>query len=243
MDTKKRVFRYLTYDQLKGVGIFWLVMTMINILATIVAFSTKSNLILGPMLIDEQVITFAGSNIFSAYIFFIIYGIVMYYESFTLVGGFGVARKNFYLNVIVNNIIVVLLSSIIQIVLMKIDNYAISKLGFEPMVDFGLFNMNDNIILNILLLSFIFLVFVSMTNLLGVMQYRFGYKLWIGLGIFLLVSQATINFIGRIFGSFMNIILDSNFELTNHLILGVGSLIILLAYSIGFIFIRRVNIK
>ena len=230
MDTKKRVFRYLTYDQLKGVGIFWLVMTMINILATIVAFSTKSNLILGPMLIDEQVITFAGSNIFSAYIFFIIYGIVMYYESFTLVGGFGVARKNFYLNVIVNNIIVVLLSSIIQIV--KIDNYAISKLGFEPMVDFGLFNMNDNIILNILLLSFIFLVFVSMTNLLGVMQYRFGYKLWIGLGIFLLVSQATINFIGRIFGSFMNIILDSNFEL-----------IILLAYSIGFIFIRSVNIK
>lgn len=243
MDSNKRLFRFINDDWLRGLGIFWLVMALVNTAATIFTFKVSTNVVLGPMLRDGEAVTFAGSNIFSLFIFFIVYGIVMYYESFSLVGGFGVTRKNFYLNVIANNVFIVLISSTIQLVLLRIDNYLISMMGYKPMVDFGVFNTNDSIALNVVKLSFVFLIFASIMNLLGILQYKFGYKLWIGVAIFTVFTSLTINPIGRFVKGFIRLFGDGNLAIGSQELIGIGFLIILIAYTVGFLLIRRINIK
>src|SRR5699024_7109144 len=115
------------------------------------------------------------------------------------------------------------------------DNIVITNMGYKPMVEFGLFNMDDSIILNILLVSFVFLVFTSLTNLLGVLQYRFGLKFWIGLGVFVFVMTLFVSSIGILFRGL--------FEIASVIANGgilIGIVVILLAYIIGFMLIRRV---
>lgn len=243
METNKRLFRFLTYDQLKGLSAFWIIIVLVNIAALIFTSKASANVVLGPMIRNGEAITFAGANIFSLFVYFIIYGLLMYHESFSLTAGFGVTRKDFYLNVIVNNIIIVSISSIIEIILLKIDNYAISMIGYKPMVDFGLFNTNDYIAVNILKLSLIFLIFASTMNLLGILQYRFGYKLWIGISIFTVFTSLTINPFNRFVGEIIRIFIDANNLGTYGSALVIGLLIILLAYSIGYLLIRRIDVK
>lgn len=249
METNKRLFRFLTYDHLKGLMIFWLVMTVVNIMAVIATSLANVNLVLGPMIRNGEVITFAGANIFSLFIYFIVYGLIMYHESFSLTAGFGVTRKNFYLNVIVNNILIVLVSSVIQIILIKIDNYVVSRIGFNPMTDYGLFNINDSAILNILKLSFILLIFVSVMNLLGILQYRFGYKLWIGVGLFIVFTSLANNPFSRFVGRSVSYFSDTNFSIDLSMwgsiqgLISIGIITIVLTYLIGFLLTRRVNVK
>lgn len=238
MDSSKKLFRFLCFYQLEGAGIFWLVMLIVNTLSGILAFSIQSSVTIGPHIRSGQLLSFAGANMLAIFIYFIVYGLETYSESFSLTSGFGVTRKTFYLNVIVNNIMMVLIFALIQFTLLKIDNNLVSKLGFEPIVDFRLFNMNDGILSIVSVLSFILLVFTSIMNLIGILQYRFGYKFWIAFGIFGLVAQMLTNFIGIISNGFGVIIQSiSNGYLT------VGVSIIIVAYTIGYILIRKTNIK
>ena len=238
------MFRFLSHDLIKAIGAFWGVMLIVNTLSSIFTLSLNSNVMIGPMIRDGQLISFAGSNIFAAFIFFIAYGIEMYYENFSLAVGYGGTRKNFYRNVIVINLMVVLLFGVIQTILLKIDNYIVSMMGYEPLVEFGLFNIReDRMLYSIFLLSFIFLITASIMNLVGVLQYRFGYKFWIGLGIFALASQMITNFIGRYFEVFFDFITGSIVVNSIKGFITVGFLIILSAYAIGFLFIRKADIK
>ena len=71
------------------------------------------------------------------FIFFIVYGIVMYHEDFALALSFGSHKKKILKNpVIVNNIIVTLSFAAIQVILQIIDKYFIASLGYKPMVEF-----------------------------------------------------------------------------------------------------------
>lgn len=234
------MYRFLSYDLIKGSGTFWIVMILVNLITGVLASYSNLNPIIGPMIRDEVHISFAGSNIFAVFIFLIVYCIEMYYESFSLAIGFGATRKNFYINAIINNFIIALIFGIIQIVLMKIDIYIVSRLGLQPFVDYGLFNLEkDSLAVSILLLSFVFFIFISVMNLIGILQYRFSYKFWIGFGIFVFVSQILTNGIGRLIKGITN--LQVIFSIGSFL--SIGILIILLAYSIGFFLIRKVNIK
>lgn len=240
MEANKRMYRFLSYDLIKGSGTFWIVMILVNLITGVLASYSNLNPIIGPMIRDEVHISFAGSNIFAVFIFLIVYCIEMYYESFSLAIGFGATRKNFYINAIINNFIIALIFGIIQIVLMKIDIYIVSRLGLQPFVDYGLFNLEkDSLAVSILLLSFVFFIFISVMNLIGILQYRFSYKFWIGFGIFVFVSQILTNGIGRLIKGITN--LQVIFSIGSFL--SIGILIILLAYSIGFFLIRKVNIK
>lgn len=250
MEANKRMYRFLNYDLIKGMGIFWLVMIIVNIFTGILALYFNSTVILGPVIRDEFHISFAGSNIFAVFIFFIIYCIEMYYENFTLAIGFGGTRKVFYKNIIINNITTALIFGIIQILLIKIDIFIVPRLGLQPFVEYGLFNLDkDSTIVSILLLSFVFLVFISLMNLIGILQYRFSYKFWIGFGLFIFVSQALTDFIGRLFGGIVDF--DNFMEIVKKIIvfpaggglLVVGTLLIFLSYLIGYILIRRATIK
>lgn len=142
------------------------------------------------------------------------------------------------MNLIVNNLLIVIIFAVVQILIMKVDNMVVDWIGYTPMVEFGIFNMNDNIILNILSLAFSFLVLVSLGNLLGVLQYRFGIKFWAVLGITVVLLQLVTNFIGAIFrgiGFLIDAVINGGFI--------IGILIIIFSYSIGYLAFRRVNVK
>lgn len=244
MDLNKRMFRFQKYDLIQSLGIFWLVMLLVNVLSLGMSFTIVSNMNIGPMISDQGSISFVGGNFFAAFIFFIIYGLEMYYEKFTLAVGFGGTRKNFYLNVLIDNFIVVLIFAAIQTILLKLEYYVISKSIYEPLVEYGWFNiLEDNIFLIILILSFVFLVLVSITNLIGVLQYRFSYKFWISLGVFVLFLQMTTNFIGRNIETFIDFLNNLDHTTPTLNLVSPGILIILVTYTIGFLFIRKANIK
>lgn len=238
MSLNKRLFRYLNLDQLRGLVIFWAVIILTNILGIVFSYYSSTRTTIGPVIINDAVFSFAASNVFALFVYFVIYGLVMYFESFTLSAIFGVTRKNFYLHAVINNIMVVVLSAIIQIVVLKIENIVMVRLGYEPMVEFGLFNMNNNIILNMLLIGFLFLVFASLTNLIGTLQYRFGARFWIVFGLFVFVMTVFAGSIGVLFSGLV--------ELAKAIVNGyflLGIIFIILAYGIGFILIRKADVK
>lgn len=242
MDINNRLFRYLNRNVLKALAIFWIFMIIVNVLAaTIISYNLFPDVIFNTITINSESIslsnpspgtmTLVENNIFGLVIFFIIYGIVIYYEYFSLAGSFGITRKNFYAQVILTNIIIVVASATIQILLTKIDNVLMSSLGYRPSLDYGIFNMNDNFLLNILILSFVFLVFISLGNLLGVLVYRFSYRFWIALGVAGFITGLFLRNLGR----YVVAIAQVGFW--------AGLIIIFLSYSIGFLIFRRANIK
>lgn len=248
MSLDKRLFRYLNLDMLKALGAFWAIIITVNILFTGASYHINPEFIFTTVKINNEVvfldnaipgtISFVGSNIFALMIFFIVYGIVVYHENFSLAGIFGVTRKKFYLHTILSNIIIVGISSTMQIILLKIDNMIMTNIGYNPMTEFWLFNMNDSIILNILLLGFVMLVLMSLGNLLGAFIYRFGVRFWIGFGLFV--------FVMTLFASPIGILLRGLVELMEAIAKGyflVGIIFIILAYGMGFILIRKADVK
>lgn len=244
MGTNKRMFQFLKYDLIHDIGVFWFVLLIVNVLSSVITFSVSTNNSIGPMIIDQGSISFVGSNFFAAFVFFIVYGLEMYYEKFSLAIGFGGTRKRFYLNVLIDNLLMVLMFSVIQVILLRLEYHIISMSSYNPLVEFGLFNISEDSILSIIFsLSLVFLILASITNLIGVLQYRFGYKFWVGLGIFVLASQMITNFIGRNFEIFFDFITGGIVVNSIQGFITVGFLIILLAYAIGFLFIRKADIK
>ena len=236
-----RLFRYLNRNMAKSLGIFWIIIIISNILATVISYNIFPDVIFNSITINNEIVTLSdpysgtmtlvGNNLFTIPIFFIVYGIIGYYQYFPLTGAFGVTRKNFYIHTILNNLIIVGVSALIQILLLKVDNIFMESLGYRPIVDFRLFNMNDNILLNIIILAFVYLVFSSLLNLLGVLVYRFSYRAWIGLGIAGIISGLSL----RGLGGFLATIAQAGFW--------AGLIVILLSYSLGFLIFRRVDIK
>lgn len=244
MDATKRAFKFQKYGFKKSVLVFWSVLLTLNILTYIVMIYFNPHIRIGLFSGEEDVFSIVGGNIMPIFIFFIVYGIIMYHEDFSLALSFGVTRIDFYKSVIVNNILVVLIFASIQAVLQTIDKYIIGYLGYKPMVEFGLFNTaTNNILFIVLTLSLLFLTFISITNLIGVLQYRFGYKFWIGFGIVAITLQITSNVLTSLVVGLSNIYgwLSSRLHSSTTMILAF--LVIIVCYILGYVFIRKANIK
>lgn len=249
MESIKRINKFQRYDLKKSVGAFWVVMIIVNIFAYVLTSYTNSNsnIKFGPFVHEGDLLSMAGSNIVPIFIFFIVYGINMYHEYFALALSLGVTRRDFYKSVIVNNLLVSLIFAFIQGILQIIDKNVVEFLGFNPMVDFGIFNTSrDNIFIIILSLFAFFLIYASMSNLLGVLQYKFGYKFWIGFGIvtlFGVVLENNYPFITNLPGVFSGIYLWLESIFRSFTIFPLGLLIMLISYTLGYLLIRRTNIK
>ena len=247
MDSTKRIFRFQKRDLIKSVGIFWLVIFQINIISYILTSKLGSNVRIGLSVSDNNLLSMAGSNMVTIFIFFMVYGIVMYHESFALALSFGITRKDFYKSVIVNNFMVAMIFAIIQGLLQLMDKNIVESLGFNPMMEFGIFNTSKDIIFIIILALFaLFLIFGSISNLFGVLQYKFGYRLWIGLGIvglLGLVVENNFHLTTSLFKVFTGIYhwLESIFN--NLAILPLGLFVMAVTYSLGFLIIRKIDIK
>lgn len=245
MDSTKRTFKFQNRDLKKSIGIFWTVILIVNLLSGILFISYNNNIIYGTSIKGSGSTSFIGANMMSIFIFIIIYGILMYYEKFALALSFGVTRKDFYKSMIVNNILVALIFGIMQGGLHFIEKYVLEAFGYKTMVEFGIFNTStDNILFIVLSLSALFLTFLSVTNLLGVFQYRFGYKFWIGFGVVVVVG---INVVGWSF--FPNAMKTfSNIYLWLYSIFKVGALFIMelilsvICYTLGYFLIKKASI-
>lgn len=95
MNSIKRINKFQNYGLKKSVGTFWIVMIIVNIFAYILNIYSSANINLGPLISKNDLISIAGANIVSIFIFFTIYSIIMYHEVFALAISFGITRKDF----------------------------------------------------------------------------------------------------------------------------------------------------
>lgn len=238
----KRAMKFQRIDFLKGVGVFWAVMLVLNIGSYLVnnyfgegtIFYGIHNFSTGSL----STMSIAGANIWPAFIFFIVYCYEMYYEYFPIAVSFSATRKDFYKSTIIDNLLVTLVFAIVQGILMKVDILAIKALGFIPLTDFGIFNTaNDNLILIILSLFTVFLFVTAIMNLLALLNYKIGWKLWIIVGIIVsLFAGIGISFVFGVLDWIMTIRID----LRQLIVLIIP---IILSYLVGFMLVKNTNIK
>lgn len=242
MTALKRAIKFQRIDFLKGVGVFWAVMLLLNIVSYLVnknfgegtIFYGIHNFSSGSM----STMSIAGANMWPAFIFFIVYCYEMYYEYFPIAVSFSTTRRDFYKSVAIDNIIVSIVFALIQGILMKLDIIAIKALGFIPLTDFGIFNtQKDSLIFIILSLFAVFLFVVSIINLLALLNYKIGWKLWIIVG--LLVSLFVGVGITFVFGV-LTWIMTIRIDLRQLIILIIP---IILSYLAGFMVVKNTNIK
>lgn len=239
MNPTKRIFKFQNYNLKKSVSTFWAVLFAINLLVygLTAYFHSKVNIGIS----NNDLLSILGANTMPITIFFIVYGIIMHHEDFALALSFGVTRGGFYKSVIVNNFLIATIFAIVQGLLQFFDKYIVESLGKKPLVEFGLFNtVDDSMLIIILSLFMLYLTIVSITNLIGILQYRFGYKFWIGLGIFIFIVG---NFFAKTVLGFFNIFILLWTKWDNLAIFILEILIIITCYTIGYQFIKKANIK
>lgn len=239
MDQTKRIFKFQNYDLKKKVGTFWAVIFIVNLLMYGLTIYLNSNLHLESHitigLSNNEALSIMGANTMPIIIFLIIYGIIMHHEDFALALSLGVTRGGFYQSVIINNLLVVSIFAMIQGILQFFDKYLIELLGKQPLLEFGLFNIEkDSILIIILALFMFYLTIASISNLIGVLQYRFGYKFWIGFGLTALIVRIEP----------ANIFMELSARWGNNMVIFLLEIIIIIiCYTIGYLFIKKANIK
>lgn len=246
MDSIKRAIRFQNSDLKKSIGYFWLVIIIVNILTTSIAIYSNFKTRIGIFDGIGDAYSITGSNIMPILIFFLIYGIVMYHEDFTLALGFGVSRKNFYISAMINNLIVALSFALIQATIQKIEGFSVRFLGYDLIVEYGLFNIaRDNLLYLVFIFTLLYLAIISITNLLGVLQYRWGYKFWIGVGISILLwTSLDRNAVAtKAIGRFLNSYLWSAAEHRTLNILIFSLFTALISYALGYAFIKEADLK
>lgn len=241
MEAIKRVIRFQNYNLFKSVGIFWLVMLLLNIVGSIFFSYQVTSTKIGPVLENGGLTSFAASSLFASLIFFIIFGALMYYEDLAMALSSGVTRKVFYKGAVVSNLIVVTLFAIIQTALLFIEKFTAKFLGYSLLVEFGIFNTSTDSFLFVLMVLFmLFLTFAAVTNLMGILQFRWGYKFWIGFGIVVLalINFFTISAVGSSeINPWLSYLGNSSF------IFPASLLVIIMFYTLGYIFIRKAGLN
>ena len=235
MNQLNRVIKFQNYDFHKSVKSFWYTMLLVNILSYLFFYN---DLATGAMINDINDISIAAANLLTIGIYLLINWIVMYRENLSLALSFGITRKDYYKSIIINNIKIGLVFSIIQSVLQILDGYMMEYLGYNPLVEFEIFNtVTDNMFFIILALFICFSAIISIVNLIGILQFKFGYKLWIGIGVIFVLSQIIVNnFMQNVFTIFSFI----NFG--RGLLFLILIIISILAYIIGYSLIKKISI-
>lgn len=187
MEAKKRVLKLQVYNLKKAMLSLWSVILVINIFSYISTIYFYPSVQFGVYL-DDELVSITGFNLIIIAIFFIVYGIIMYHENFRLAFSFGSTRKDFYISVLVINSISALIFSTIQLLIQIIDKIVIKYVGLKPLFLDMHQNPVVNFILSVLTIFGILLIISAIINIVGILQYQFTYKFWIGLGITLIVS-------------------------------------------------------
>lgn len=241
MDGLKRAIKYQKLDRMKSIGVFWAVMLILNIASYIFNYKYNTGFSFGLYDITAEgapVVSIVGANIIPVFIFYIVYCYEMYYEYFPIAIGFSITRKDFYKSALVDNIIVAFAFAAIQSVLMKLEVKLISAVSVSPKLDYGIFNITtDSIIFIIISLFIVSLTIISILNLIAALNYRYGAKFWIAVGI--IFSLCTF-FIGASVTGPLDMLLTTRL---NYLHILIITATISIAYLIGLVIIKYTNVK
>lgn len=243
MEGMKRANRFIGLDLVKSVGVFWIVIIIVSIASYIGNFALKNVYIglsygLHDGSLGIKTISVAAANIMPIIIYFIAYIYAMYYENFPVALAFSITRKDFYKSLIICNVLIAFIFALVQSILLKIDIKIINSIGRNPYLDFGIYNTSlDKLFYIIFSLFIVFAVLISILNLLAALNYRFGFKLWIVIGIVFFLSAA---FIGASISMFFEELFTTRIDTLQLVILGV---IMIFSYSIGYIIVTNTNIK
>ncbi len=244
MGALKRVIKFQNFNLVKSVGIFWLVLLLVNVASGSLVAIQGTHTIIGPMIANNGFTSFAGSNLAIAFIFFIIYGALMYHEDLAMVLSSGVTRKDFYKGAIFSNITVALLFSGIQTTLLFIEKTTAGFLGYLLLTEFGIFNTStDGFFFVMTVLFILFLTFASITNLMGILQFRWGYRFWIGFGIIMLALLNLISVTIIRQGGSSGIPAWLSYLDNLGLMFLLGLMATAIFFALGYIFVRKVGLN
>lgn len=192
MESNKRALKFQLNESKRSILVFWAVILIVNIFAL---FMTKyTDVSIG---ISQggggQLFSLFGMNILPIIIYLMVYNYELYYKNFPIALSFSVIRKDFFKSMIVNNVVVTFIFAVIQSILIKTDPILVKLIGREPIYDFKAFNIQtDNIIFIIIYLFIAFMLYITIWNLVAVLNYKYGPKFWIALVTITLLPQFVI---------------------------------------------------
>lgn len=240
MEGLKRQLRFQMEDSIKPFVIFW----VIAILVDIAGYFANYYFGIGFGLMNNEAgvtsVNVAGGNIIAISIFFIVYNMVMYYESFPTAIGFSSTRRDFFMGVLVHNIMLCFGMALIQGILMKIDPFFVKLIGSRPVEGFGGINLTEaNVITVSFILFLYFILFSSVFNLLGALLYKYTYKIWF-------VIAAIFIIIGNV-GALSMVVLPAleDVFISRNIITDLFETLIIVPffYLLSWLVIRRMNLR
>lgn len=243
MEITKRSIKFQNTNTKKSLIKFWVMIIIVDILFYILNWY-NSGITFGmsrSTLNRRPDLSVTGANLMLIVIFLIVYSYKMYYERFPITLSFNITRRDFYKSLVVDNIFVAFIFTIIQSILLKIDPVLVRLIGRRPLYDFTVFNTKIDNIFFIMFSIFIgILTIISIWNLIALLNYKFGGKIWI---IFIILNGIISKKLSGLGGSktySIGEILDSRVDLYQFLKLGT---IIGICYALIYIIIKRTNIK
>lgn len=193
MDSTKRAIKFQLNEGKVSILTFWIVIIIVDMFAVLMSRIADVSIGLSEISIGINnngygqglsILSLMAINFIPIIIYYITYSFELYYKNFPISLSFSVTRKDFFKSMTINNILVAFIASIIQSLLMKIDPILVRTIGKEPYYEFGLFNTQTDSILFIMISIFIIsIVFIAIWNLIALLFYKFGPKLWIVLGV------------------------------------------------------------
>lgn len=240
MESTKRALKFQFNESKFSIFKFWVVILIVDLFAV---FMTKyTSVSIG---INEggggQLFSLFGMNILPIIIYLMVYNYELYYKNFSIALSFSVIRKEFFISMIANNVIVAFVFAVIQSILMKVDPMLVRFVGRTPIYDFKAFNIQtDSVIFIILYLFIAFMLYITIWNLIAVLNYKFGARLWIALVVITLLPQSIIktNLVSDFIlpGDWLNVrIAPLQFI--------VFSIITILIYTVIYFIIQNTNIQ
>lgn len=240
MEAVKRQIRFQIFDSKKPFTIFWVVVILVDILGYILNYYFDFRVGTMSRGAGEIEINVAGGNIIAIIIFMIVYNILMYCETLPTAIGFSSTRKDFYKGVVMHNIILSFGMAAIEGILLKIDSLIIGTMGLKPLEEFWKVNLiTNNIALIIIALFILILTFCSVMNLIGILNYKYGYKFWIGV-LILFTLFGNINVLSSLI-----LKISTAFFYNNSIILFLIKVAIInvIFYGISWLLVKKISIK
>jgi hypothetical protein len=240
MESTKRALKFQFNESKFSIFKFWVVILIVDLFAV---FMTKyTSVSIG---INEggggQLFSLFGMNILPIIIYLMVYNYELYYKNFSIALSFSVIRKEFFISMIANNVIVAFVFAVIQSILMKVDPMLVRFVGRTPIYDFKAFNIQtDSVIFIILYLFIAFMLYITIWNLIAVLNYKYGPKFWIALVTIALLPQFIIktNLLSDFIlpGDWLNLRITP-------LLFTVFSIITILIYTVIYFIIQNTNVK
>lgn len=197
MESTQRAIKFQFNYSKVSVSKFWVVILFVDIFAfymnkyTSISMGIMQNGIEIGTHQGNSMLSIFGLNILAIIVYLIVYNYELYYKNFPIALSFNMVRKDFFKSMFINNVIVAFIFAVIQSIFMKMDPILVKIIGKVPVYDFKAFNIQtDSIIFIIIYLFIAFLSFMTMWNLIAILNYKFGAILWIVIGVLSVIGSS-----------------------------------------------------